>query len=1037
MFKKSVVGTMVSLAVTASLTAAASAQEVISNNPIIAKQAYSTSGVQKSSGLYIVQLKQPAGVEQAQALGELVPNNQLVAQVGNRYNAQSSRMKAYTKALSAKQNKVAKDLGNVKVLHNYVHSFNGFSAKLNKSQAKALRQHPDVAKVWEDELHQPATANTSAFLGLTGAGGQHTLGIKGEDVIVGVLDTGITPENPSFADDGSYSDPSALGWAGACDTGVDETFACNNKLIGARYYKDSFEAVYDVQYDLGEMASPRDSDGHGSHTAGTAAGNEGVVAEMAGSEIGVMSGIAPRARIAMYKVCWNSDYVSPEGAEERGCFYGDTMAAIDQAVADGVDVINYSIGGSRTDLTVPPTAAMLRAADAGVFVSVSAGNSGPTTETVGTPAPWVMSVGMSTYDGSRAINAIEVTSREPVEIYSFVEGAITKPLAETGDVEESVVVGEPLKGCYEASGTPTPLDNAAEVDGNIVLIERGACAFVEKVERARLSGAAAVLIYSDDRPITALGGEGYSANIPGGMIARDVGESFKAAIEGGENMAVRMSAGLFTEITEVGNIMDEQSSRGPNGSTYDLIKPDITAPGVNVLAATTSTPMFDLAGQQVKYLTGTSMAAPHIAGMAALFKEQYADWTPAQIKSALMTTAYQDVFKEDGVTPADPFDFGAGHANPVPAMDPRLTYNAEYADYLAFLCGVGNSGFVEATSSTTCSELETSGFSLEPSQLNYPSIALGGLLGTKTVSRTVTDMTGTGGTYTVTIEGLEDLDVSFATYNSEGVETDSDMLEVAAGGKASYSITFTRDDETPVGYKFGAVILEAADGTQVRSPIAINVPVTVDIDVPAYLSLDLKRGRAHFPVEMMYSGRTSLDYAGFVPATKTSSLIEDQDYSLIQVPVPEGTKVARFSLSNEDVAVEGADLDLQVYACNPIPDNCVEVGSSGNVDSNEEVLLINPEPLNDAENDIAYYVQVFAYGLAGEASTEYTLSSWVASEPNRNTRVMSSSRAIEGRWNNVRISSRGLDANETYMGGVTFYNDEGEAQGTTVIQLNP
>ncbi len=1035
MFKKSVVGTMVSLAVTASLASVVSAQEVFPHNPAAIDKLKTAKPVKKGSGLYIVQMKQPAGVAQAESLGELAPSNQLVAQMGNRYNAQSSRMRAYTTALANRQAKLAKELGNVNVIHNYVHSFNGFSARLNRTQVEALRQHPEVVHVWEDELHHPATANTPQFLGLTAASGQHTLGIKGEDVIVGILDTGITPENPSFADDGSYSDPTALGWTGICDTGDDETFACNNKLIGARYYKDAFETVYDVQYALGETASPRDSDGHGSHTAGTAAGNEGVTAVRFGTDIGTLSGIAPRARVAMYKVCWNSDYVTPEGDDEAGCFYGDTMAGIDQAVADGVDVINYSIGGSRTDLTIPPTAAMLRAADAGVFVSVSAGNSGPTVETVGTPAPWVMSVAASTYDGMRATNAIEVTSREPVENYAFIEGAITKPLVETGDVEEAVVIGQPLLGCYDAPESPSPLENASQVAGKIVLLSRGTCAFIEKVERAQLSGAAGVLIYSDDRVPTALGGDGYSADIPGGMIAQELGQSFKAAIEGGEDLVVRMSASIFTETPEVGNMMADFSSRGPNASTYDVIKPDITAPGVNILAATSSTPMFDVQGEQVKYLSGTSMSSPHIAGMAALLKEQYPEWTPAQHKSALMTSAYQNVVKEDGETAADPFDFGAGHAAPVSAMDPRLTYNAEFADYLAYLCGVGNSGFVEASSDTTCAELEANGFSLDPSQLNYPSIAIGELVDSETISRTVTDMTGAGGSYTVSIEGLEELNTAFATYDGEGVETDSDLLEVAVNGKASYSISFTRDDNTAEGWHFGAVVLEAADGTVVRSPIAVNAPLLKDIVVPEYLSLDLKRGRASFPVQMLYSGSTSIDYAGFVPATKSSKMVEDQANSYFFFEIPEGTQVARFKLTNADVVVEGADLDMTVFACTP--DACNNVGSSGNVDSNEEVLLINPEPLADSANGYFYAVGLFGYDLAGESGTEATLSYWIANQPHLNTRVSASRRAIEGRYNHVRISTRGLDSAETYMGGVTFYNAEGEAQGTAVIQLNP
>ncbi|MCI2282744.1 S8 family serine peptidase [Colwellia sp. MSW7] len=386
-----------------------------------------------------------------------MPTNQLVANVGNRYNAYTPAMIAYTEALEKKQKEVLGSIGAVDIIYSFTHTFNGFTAKLSDKQKSELESHPDVIGVWEDRLEVINTANTPEFLGLTGPGGQHSLNIKGEDVIIGVIDTGIWPENPSFADDGSYSDPVGLGRQGSCDIGTDTEFYCNNKLIGARYFDASFKSQYDIQYVLGEFDSPRDADGHGSHTASTAGGNENIDAVLSGIPAGTVSGMAPRARIAAYKACRNSDYVSPEGNEERGCFYGDTMAAIDAAVTDGVDVINYSIGGSRTDLTIPSTTAMLNAAAAGVFVSVSAGNEGPDVETVGTPAPWVTSVAASTYNGTSIIvgKALNVTSG-PLNGTSLMS-VLADFGPEAQGLSGELVIAEPIEAC-----DADPLTNAGD-----------------------------------------------------------------------------------------------------------------------------------------------------------------------------------------------------------------------------------------------------------------------------------------------------------------------------------------------------------------------------------------------------------------------------------------------------------------------------------------------------------------------------------------------------------------------------------------------
>ncbi|GAB3034190.1 S8 family serine peptidase [Bowmanella dokdonensis] len=1046
-FRKSLLRGLITAALTSSAIAnGAIANEVHINTNKLKETKSNPPAVNKGSAevtAYIVQLKGQSGVAHAQSIGELTPSNYLAANKGNLYNERSANMQAYTARLKAKQQAVVKEIGAADVLYNYVHTFNGFAARLTAEQVRSLQSHPDIAGVWKDEAQQIMTSNTPEFLGLNDANGQHTLGIKGEDVVVGIVDTGIWPENPSFADDGSYSDPTDIGWTGTCDAGVEAdagTFNCNNKLIGARYFKAGFEAAYEVQYALGEFESPRDADGHGSHTASTAAGNEAVPASISGIPLGTVTGMAPRARVAAYKVCWNSDYVSPAGVNERGCFYSDSMAAIDQAVADGVDVINYSIGGSLTDLTTPAAASMLRAANAGVFVAVSAGNDGPEAVTVGTPAPWVTNVAASTYDGTSALigNALEVNSGDLAGSAFLSVPAAISPAVPEGGMSGDLVIAEPLEACGA-------LTNPAEMAGKIALISRGSCAFTDKINNAEAAGATAVVVYNNaaGSPF-AMGGD--PVNIPGVMVSLNDGQALHTSATNGA-VNVTLSTNLTSDsVTEVGNIIANFSSRGPNGSTTDIIKPDITAPGVKILAATSSDPMFEPAGESFKYLQGTSMSSPHIAGLAALLKGQHPEWTPAQIKSALMTTARQNLVKEDGVTQADPFDFGSGHAAPVLAKDPGLTYKLNGGDYLGFMCGLDEDAFVEAESGMTCAELEAAGFATEASQLNYPSIAVSKLSSSTTVSRTVTDVSGIGGNYIASIEAPAGIEVELKTYDSEGNETETDVLAVAADGTASFTLTFTKTEAAVDNeWAFGAITWTDENGHVVRSPIAIMPVPSVKIEAPEGLSITLNRNRASFPVKMLYSGATSLDYVGLVaPFGSAGTVAQDPDstYAFNEAGlgfhgylVPEGTQVARFSLRDSLVDVEGSDLDLYVYRCDQWL--CTLVGQSTNSSSNEDVILTNPEPRANGDIGDVYITFVHGWDLAGAATTNYTMPVWIADQAESSTRVNSSRRAINGRYNNVNITASGLDANTLYMGAITFYDDEGVAQGTTVLEVQP
>ena len=707
-------------------------------------------GVQRT---YVVQLRREPGLNYKGGIDGFAAT---APGEGEKYNANASHVQMYTADLVNSHDELLSDVGaSGAKIYSYRHAMNGFAARLTDEQAAVLRGNKNVAAVWEDFSVDVTTNNSPEFLGLLDRkeGLRKKLKLKGEDVIVGILDTGAVQEHPSFSDQrqmpfGEGDDDSDLpawmrkwtnkfkdrpvygpppeGWNGICQAG--EAWSeddCNNKLIGARWFVDGFLAGRGSVVD-GEFLSPRDSSGHGSHTASTAAGNE-VEASLQGVPLTTISGMAPRARIAVYKVCW----LSP-GATNFSCFFSDSAAATDAAVADGVDVLNFSVGTAAA-FNDPQDLAFLDASSAGVFVARSAGNDGPGFATTNAGEPWVTSVAASTHSG--IAYAIAMTVNSPANVagdYTALEGAITQPLSVSGAVIDDIVAAEPIDAC-------TPLTNS--IDGKIALIARGACTFVAKVENAVDAGASAVLMYTDARPKTVMGGAATpkTSSIPGVMIDNDIGLALLAEVDAGNAVNVTLSPGIFVEEAIEGNIMAGFSSRGPYRTEGDWIKPDITAPGVRILAANTPDQADGSPGDLFGYLQGTSMSSPHIAGLAALVREAHPDWSPAQVKSALMTTARQDVVKEDGATPADPFDFGAGHVDPNKAIDPGLTYDAGLIDYLAASCGT----VTPLISASDCEFVEDAlGLSVDPADLNLASIGVAELPGTQTVTRTVTAVNG-------------------------------------------------------------------------------------------------------------------------------------------------------------------------------------------------------------------------------------------------------------------------------------------------------
>ena len=457
--------------------------------------------------------------------------------------------------------------------------------------------------------------------------------------------------------------------------------------------------------------------------------------------LGRVEGIAPRARVAVYKACW----LRP-GTTRATCNTSDLALAIDTAVADGVDIINYSVGNTRRDVTAPDDLALMAAAKAGVFPVVAAGNEGPALGTIGSPAgaPWVMTTAASSRDGQFAVEAMQVDA--PASIagrYEVREASFTPALVTAGPVEAELVLvddgddsladgnpGTTIDGCE-------PLINGSEIDGRIAFVERGGCEFVTKIRNAEDAGATAVVVFNiagDPIVMTRISLQ-TEVSIPAVMVGQADGNLILAELDAGERVDVVLNKSLFLTEDETGNKLGSFSSRGP-APIQDILKPDVTAPGINILAGFTPDAANSNSGENFGFLTGTSMSAPHVAGIAAMLRQARPEWSPSVIKSALMTTARQDITLQNSDQPANPFDFGAGHIVPNDAIDPGLVYATSNDEYDALACGIDS----PAVDPTRCTELETLGLSFSAADMNQPSITAARVIGQRTLTSRVTNV---------------------------------------------------------------------------------------------------------------------------------------------------------------------------------------------------------------------------------------------------------------------------------------------------------
>jgi subtilisin family serine protease len=875
----------------------------------------------------------------------------------------------------------------------YSYALNGFAADLTAAEAEALARQRNVVAVVRDRLRQLQTDNSPAFLGLSGNGGPWGADIVGEDVVVGVVDSGIWPEHDSFADTGfdalPLSRPVPCELGAHPDTAVE--FACNNKLLGARDMRITYNEVIGPElYD-----SARDADGHGTHTASTAAGNDNVDATVFDIDRGTVSGVAPSARVVAYKACG-----------EQGCFESDLMAAIDAAVLDGVDVINYSIGGGA-GLAGPDEIAFLNAAAAGVFVATSAGNDGPGAGTIGGPssAPWVTSVGASTQD--RAFEgAVQLADDS-----EFTGASMTDGTAQAVRIVDAATLGNEL--CLV--GDPAFTVPA----GAIVLCKRGENARVDKSLAVLEAGGGGMVLY-DVNDAAALVTDNHwvpsvHINNTDGLAVKEfiatAGDAATATIVGGERVAA------------AGSVMADFSSRGPNPAAPDIIKPDITAPGVNILAGNSPTPSLGAPGQLFQSISGTSMSSPHIAGVYALLKQAHPDWTPAVAKSAIMTTARQDVTKEDGSTAADPFDLGAGHVDPSStaagsAFDPGLAFDAGAADYVAFLCG-STTGVVAPAD---CAALEAGGVPTDPRDLNVPSLGVSEVAGSQTVTRTVTSVAGTAGptTYTASVEAPAGFDVS----------VEPATLTLAPGDSASFEVTVTNGGAAPFGqWRFGSLTWTGGP-YEVRSPIAVAASA---FDSPELVDGTGSRGFARFGVQFGYTGNYAARADGLAPRQVTRGTVAQDPDQTFDPQNAAGTTAHRFrmartaymrwELTHPNNAV---DLDMYLFRGN----RAIASSTSGGTDELLELRL----PRNGV-----YTLYVHGWQTVATPREAYRLRSWqVPRRPRGTLRVMRDPRrAVITRTGQVRVGWRGVRPNgPAYFGAVSHHRGR-NVLGLTIVRVTP
>src|SRR4051794_24281970 len=841
--------------------------------PVLAALALLVVGSQAGAGAplnrYIIQLSDSPLASYRGGVPGLAPTNP-AALGAVKLDPASAASRAYLDYLqrqqSAFRSTLAQSLGRtVAVPFTYRYAYNGIAAVLTADEAKVVAQLPGVVHVEKEQtLHLetdvgPAWIGASSLWDGSATGGAGAT--MGEGVVVGDIDTGINHDHPSFAATGGdgYTIRNPRGtFYGACAPITGAPF-CNSKLIG----------VYDFT-----GTSPEDDNEHGSHTASTAAGDVISAAVLHAPTIDVtrrISGVAPHANLITYKAC-----------TAAGCLTAETSAAIDQAVADGVDAINFSIGGGSSDpWTEANSQSFLGARDAGVFASVAAGNSGPAARTMGSPAnaPWVTAVAATTHN-RKFVNSLTNMSggtSPPANMSGLgvTSGYGPAPVVYAGDYGYPLCGDGPALPTGDSAINPFP---PGTFHGEIVVCDRGTYGRVAKANNVKAGGAGGYVLANDQASGNSLIGDAFA--LPGVAITYSDGLTLEQWLATPGDHTASIAGEQLDLSPSNGDQMASFSSRGPDKTVPDVLKPDLAAPGVDILAAVNSTnPLSD---PEYGILSGTSMATPHMTGAAALIRAVHSTWTPADIQSALMTTAKTSVTENGKLV--GPFSRGAGRADLTKAALAGLVLN-------------------ETTPNYTAADPSTGG---NPTTLNEASIANSGCEATCTWTRTVTSALGTSAKWTASVTKPKNVGLtvspssfSLAPGASQKLTITADVSKQAVGQWLEGEIRLSAGKLAPVAHLPAEIFVGRATSVALESAgTSGSATVSLSSKVPITSFQSRVWGLAKGTVSHL---QMTQDSAPLLPYTSVNT-------SVTLVDVPAGSKALAAAIES----ATSTDVDLYV-----------------------------------------------------------------------------------------------------------------------------
>jgi hypothetical protein len=857
---------------------------------------------------------------------------------------------------------VLREVGSPTVVYRYRHALNGFAAQLDAEQVKQLEADRRVALVERSTKQHtdaqepgsgPRPGGSAGFLRVQRAwastGGPDG---AGRGTVVGVVDSGIWPENPSFAALPETTRRRPAGFRGVCDSGEQwGPSDCNSKVVAARWFVKGFG---EDNLAASEYLSPRDGSGHGSHTAALAAGNDRVRVRVEGQDFGQISGMAPGARIAAYKVCWTA----PQPRQD-GCTTADTVAGIDQAVADGVDVISYAISGRPGRDSRAVELALLNATSAGIFVAASAGDRGPAPGTVAHASPWVTTVGAST---QRTFQGAVVAGGR-----SYVGAMVSdRRVRRTGIVlaEDAAAAGSSTEDARLCR--PGALD-ASVVGGKIVVCDRGSIPRVDKSAAVARAGGEGMVL-ANVRPDT-VAPDFHS--VPTVHLDAAAAEDLKRSVRDSEHPTASLDPTASDDSTDVPKVAPF-SSRGPvRRDGGSLVKPDLTAPGVAVMSAV-APPLDD--GRRWDQYSGTSMSTAHVAGLSALVMAERPRWTPAMVKSAMSTTADE----LDAV--GGPLAAGAGQVRPGAVLDPGLVLDEPTRRYRAWLAG-----------------------RVATRNLNLPSIAVGDLTGRTRVVRRVTNVSGSTETYSARVLGLEGLDVRVRPAS----------LQLRPGETGRFAVVFRRGSAQLEAPARGSVVWTGLSH-EVRLPV-VATPRTAS--VPREAAGSGTRGSVSVDGVAGTSGLLDLEASGLVPAEPVGLTLEPGGFDAtapeasshtawFPLDVPADADVLRVELRGRATD----DLDVRLYRDGRL------VGSATGPAADEVVTKVRPRPGR-------YDLYVSSVVAGNRSTTTAQLYTWVLPSGRReNLTVPAAVPVSAGDPFTVRLAWRHLDPTVRWF-GVLRYGD--------------